>query len=106
VARRKSAESMSLSGEKTVAVALLTHTEIGPSSRSTWSAACSTASGWLTSTGSASGVPPAARTSSAAPSSPAWPRARSATRHPSFANSLAVARPTPADAPVTTTTRS
>src|SRR4051812_47281619 len=59
-----------------------------------------------TSTGSGNATPPALTTSRRAPSSPARPRASSATRAPRRANAIAVARPTPADAPVTTTTRS
>src|SRR4051794_30814256 len=49
--------------------------------------------------------PPSASTSALAPSRPSRPRARSATAAPRSANSLAVARPMPPEAPVTTTTR-
>ena len=45
-----------------------------------------------------------ASTSRRAPSSPSIPRAISPTEAPCFANSRTVARPTPADAPVITTT--
>src|SRR5690625_3168974 len=49
-------------------------------------------------------LPPAFSTSRAAPRSPSIPRASKATRAPVRAKATAVARPTPADAPVITTT--
>ena len=49
--------------------------------------------------------PPADSTSSEAAARPSAPRARRATLAPWRANASAVARPTPAEAPVTTTTR-
>src|SRR4051794_14737411 len=90
----------------TVLNATLHQTSIGPSSASTRSAAASTALASATSTGTTSGVPPAARTSSAAACRPFSPRASSATLSPRRANAIAVARPIPALAPVTTTTLS
>src|SRR4051795_3737512 len=51
-----------------------------------------------------SASPPSSSTSRAAASSPARPRARSATLQTRLANSRAVARPIPADAPVITAT--
>jgi hypothetical protein len=53
---------------------------------------------------SSKAVPPAASTSLAATSSPVIPRASSATFAPRWANCRTTARPTPALAPVTTTT--
>src|SRR5690625_1043714 len=49
-------------------------------------------------------LPPAFSTSRAAPRKPSIPRASKATRAPVRAKATAVARPTPADAPVITTT--
>ncbi len=103
--RRNSSGRMSVNGANTEAKAQLTHTSIGPSSASTRSAAASTASRSETSVGMASGRRPASWTSRAASPNPAGPRARSATSSPCAANARAAARPTPADAPVTTTTR-
>src|SRR5205823_7863977 len=51
-----------------------------------------------------SAFPPIFSTSFRAPSNPSTPRAIRPMRAPSFANLCAVARPTPADAPVITTT--
>src|SRR6266542_1677692 len=85
-------------------MASFTHTSIGPSSASTRAAAASTRSKEATSTGIGSPSPPAASTSFAAASSPSRPRASNPTRAPLVPNAIAVARPTPADAPVTTTT--
>lgn len=48
-------------------------------------------------------LPPSSSMSRLADSRPSLPRAISATRAPAFANASAVARPTPAEAPVTTT---
>ena len=65
----------------------------------------STASASLVSTSTYIAVPPAARTSSHAARSPTAPRASSATARPWRPNATALARPTPADAPVTTARR-
>src|SRR5215211_6475075 len=94
---------MSSSGARTVTMALLTHTSIGPSSASAAAAAASTCSGSATSAGSASARAPSPSTSRRAPSSPSRPRAIRPRFAPRSANSRAVARPTPAEAPVMTT---
>jgi hypothetical protein len=104
VTRSYSSGVISLTGEKTLAIALLTHTSIGPSVASTRAAAASTCAASPTSVGMTTARPPAASTSRRAPSSPAWPRASSPTEAPRRANAIAVARPTPAEAPVMTTT--
>src|SRR4051812_1992673 len=96
---------MSLNGANTDVIAQLTQTSIGPSSSSTCAAAASTASASATSTPIASPRRPAASTSLAAASRPSYPRARMATSSPFSAKARTVARPTPADPPVTTTTR-
>src|SRR5579859_6730222 len=90
--------------ENTDVIALFTQISIGPSSSSTCWAAASICAASATSTLSASALPPAASTSRRAPSRPSLPRAIRPTHAPCFANSLTVARPTPADAPVITTT--
>jgi ABC-type dipeptide/oligopeptide/nickel transport system ATPase component len=95
---------MSLSGANTVVIATLTQTSIDPSSRSTRVAASSTSSKRETSVGITSAWAPTDFTSAAAPSSPARPRASRATSNPCAASAIAVARPTPADPPVTTAT--
>src|SRR5581483_11465771 len=91
---------MSWSGAKIVAIALLIQTSMGPSSASILAAASSSASASATSVGIASARPPDFSTSSAAASSRSRPRAI----RPTAAPRCAKARPTPADAPVTTTT--
>src|SRR5438270_7598909 len=91
-------------GEKTESMALLTQMSIGPNVRSTSSAACSTAFSSATSSGSTIASPPSSSISRFAPSSPSLPRAISPTFAPRFPNARAAARPTPADAPVMTTT--
>src|SRR5574338_1382138 len=90
--------------EKTDAMALLTQTAIGPKWCSIIAAACSTASASATSHGIAIASPPRSCTSRLAASSPSIPRAIRPMRAPSLAKRRAVARPTPADAPVITTT--
>lgn len=103
--RRYSAGVVSITGENTDAIALLIHTSMGPNVASTAAAAASTASASATSQGRTSPSPPAASTSRFAPSSPSRPRARSPIRaFFRFARAWTIARPTPADAPVTTTT--
>src|SRR4051794_578541 len=87
-------------------MASLTQMSMGPSSRSTRSAAASTAAASVTSTETTRARPPAASTSRAAAASPSSPRASRATRAPSRPKATAVARPTPAAAPVTTMTLS
>src|SRR3954464_9255620 len=91
-------------GEKTDTIALLIQMSVGPNFCSTVAAACSTASGSDTSSGSTSASPPNDSISRFAASSPSRPRAMSATRAPRRPNARAVARPTPAEAPVMTTT--
>src|SRR5207249_8262861 len=85
-------------------IALLIQMSISPNSASIRAAAASTLSAPATSTGMTSAFPPSFSTSLRAPSNPSMPRAIKPMRAPSFANLCAVARPTPADAPVITTT--
>src|SRR5215217_7633152 len=103
VTLRNSSGVISLTGENTDVIALLTHTSMGPRSSSVLSAAASTASASETSVRTTSALPPAGSTSVLAPSSPSRPRARRPTRAPRLAKATAVARPTPAEAPVITT---
>src|SRR5689334_13679446 len=105
VTRSTSSGCSNATGETTVTMALLTQTSIDPNSLSTRSAARSTALLSDTSTLIGSARPPSCSTSAAVASSASALRARSATAAPVRANSRAAARPTPADAPVTTTTR-
>src|SRR5438093_5149659 len=77
---------------------------MAPSSDSSRRPASSTAAKSAMSSGRASARRPAARTSSAAASNPPHPRASRPTSYPRSAKARTVARPTPADAPVTTTT--
>src|SRR5262245_24749347 len=93
-----------MTGDSTETIALLIQISIGPNSRSTASAAASTASGSAMSVGRTRALPPASSTSRRAPSNPSRPRANSPILAPRFANARTVARPTPADAPVITTT--
>src|SRR5690349_11014513 len=95
---------MSVNGAKTVVIALFTHTSIGPSSDSTWCAASATCSAFATSTHSRAARVPRRVTSFTVASSPSVPRASTPTSHPLAANRSTAARPTPAVAPVTTTT--
>src|SRR5436190_88532 len=104
VARRYSSGVRSRNGANTVAIALLTHVSIGPSSSSTLDAAASTAAGSATSTVTGSARAPSACTSRAADSSRSRPRASRPTLTPSRAKRWTVALPTPADAPVMTAT--
>src|SRR5436305_629886 len=96
---------MSAIGANMVAIAQLTHTSMPPHRSTTRSAAAATAAGSDTSAAMANAAPPAFSTSSPALLSPGDSRARSATCQPRRANARAVARPTPAVAPVTTTVR-
>src|SRR3954453_19749376 len=104
VARLNSSGSTSLNGAKTVVIALLTQTSIGPNASSTAVAAESTASQSATSQGSTSARPPASSTSLRASSRASRVRAMRPIRAPSCAKRRATARPPPADAPVITTT--
>src|SRR5439155_2462352 len=104
VTRRNSSGSISHSGANTDVMASFTQTSISPSSRSTRSAASSTCQATATSVGTASALPPPRSTSFAPTCSPSSPRASSATCAPAPPKAAAAARPTPADAPVTTTT--
>jgi hypothetical protein len=81
--------------------ALLTQRSIGPSVRSTCSAAASTAVLSATSTETPSARRLAACTSRTVSSRRSCPRASAATSHPRVASSRAVARPIPAVPPVT-----
>jgi len=92
-----------MNSQKMVAIASFTQTSIGPHSRSTRSAAASTADSSATSVGSTIASPPACSISRFAASRPSIPRATRATRQPFSPKRRAVARPTPADAPVMTT---
>src|ERR687890_549398 len=102
--RRYSSAVVSATGANTVAIALLIQTSMGPHRSSTAAAASSTASASDTSSGSTSASPPARRTSSAATSSASSFRAMRPSLAPRAANARTTARPTPDDAPVTTTT--
>src|SRR4051812_45145813 len=93
-----------MTSASTAVMATLIHTSIGPSSASMRSAARSTASASATSAGATQARRPAARTSWAAAWSRSSPRAMSPTSAPRCASSRTVARPTPAEAPVTATT--
>src|SRR5919109_3394636 len=105
VTRSKSSGSISQNRPNTDVMAPFTHTSMGPRSDSTRSAAVSTSPGSATSVGTDAAAPPAPSTSRTAPLRPSSPRARSPTAYPRSAKATAAARPTPADAPVTTTTR-
>src|ERR1041385_8793987 len=87
-----------------VAIALLTQTSMGPSSRSMAAAADWIARASATSAGTGSARAPSASISRCAAKSRLRSRAISATAEPWRANSSAVARPTPALAPVMATT--
>ena len=102
--RRNSSAEISANGANTEAIALLIHTSIGPNAASTSLAAASTESASATSSGRVSALPPSASTSLAVASSPSLPRAISPMLAPSRAKARTAARPTPAEAPVTTTT--
>src|SRR5690348_10074406 len=104
VTRSTSPGSSSLTGEKTDTIALFTQTSIGPSSRSARSAAASTADASATSVCRTRARPPSPSTSRLAPSRPSMPRAISPTSAPLRAKARTIARPSPAEAPVTTTT--
>jgi hypothetical protein len=104
--RRYSSGVIWWTGAKTDTIASLTQMSMVPHSDATRSAAAATALASETSSGMIIGMPPAARISHAAPSSPAKSRAISATRARSAPNARAMARPTPLDAPVITTTLS
>ncbi len=82
---------------------MFTQTSIGPNRSSACSAARSTASKSATSVGTASALPPAPCTASAAAARPSSPLAISTTFAPRRPKSSAVARPIPALAPVITT---
>jgi hypothetical protein len=103
VTRANSAGSISVTGANTVTIALFTHTSIGPSSRSTRSAAACTAFASLMSSAMGNARAPSRRMPSATVSSASASRAMSATFAPRCAKCSAAARPTPALAPVTTT---
>src|SRR3954469_15265346 len=104
VTRLYSSAFISLTGEKTEVIALFTQISMGPNCSSTFAAAASTASASATSVGNTSAEPPAASISRFAPSSPSTPRANNPTLAPLLPKCRAMARPSPADAPVTTTT--
>ena len=101
--RVNSSGLISSNGANTEVNATLTQTSIGPSSRSTRSAAASTASASATSTAIGRAVPPARSTSSGRAVQPCSPRASRATDAPCWPKPTAVARPIPPLAPVTTT---
>src|SRR5437763_4935888 len=87
-------------------MASLTRPSIGPRVRSISTAAASTASASATSSGTAWARRPASTTSRSALRRPSSPRASRPTWAPAAVNARAVARPTPAEAPETTTTAS
>lgn len=88
----------------TDAKAAFTHTSTGPRVSSTHSAAARTCAASDTSTRREIAGTPASRASLSAQDKPSSPRARRARAYPRRANSRTVARPTPALAPLTTTT--
>src|SRR5437764_242255 len=90
----------------TVDIASLTQIAIGPKISSTLAAAASTWSASATSVGRTSALPPSSSTSRRAPSNPACPRATRPRWAPRLAKARAMARPTPAEAPVTTDRKS
>jgi hypothetical protein len=100
VTRRNSAGVVSSAGANTDTIASFTQMSSCPHSATTRSAAANTAGASLTSSGSTSASEPALRTSAAAASKASSVRAMSATFAPCRANSRAIARPTPDDAPV------
>ena len=104
VARRNSSGVVSPTGAKTVVIALFTQTSSGPKRSSICPAASSTASASATSSGSTSASPPSSSTSVAVARSRSSPRAINPMRAPSRAKRRTVARPTPAEAPVTAIT--
>src|SRR5918999_1157581 len=104
VTRWHSAGVIACTGENTDTMALLTQMSIGPNLSSTAAADASTWSASATSVGRTRAWPPAASTSRRVPSSPSCPRASNPMCAPCRANAWAVARPTPAEAPVMTTT--
>src|SRR5688500_13201397 len=85
-------------------MALLIHASSGPKASSVRAAAASTASASDTSSGSTSAWPPRSSTSRAVTPRRSRPRAIRPRRAPRAASSRTVARPMPAEAPVTTTT--
>ena len=105
VTRRNSSAEICWNGANTEVMALLTQTSTGPSVDSTSSAAASTAAQSATSSGRTRARPPSASTSLPAASNPSRPLAIRQTDAPCWANARAAARPTPAEAPVITTTR-
>jgi hypothetical protein len=97
---------MSRKGENTVSMALLIQASIGPSRASISRDASNTVSAFATSTSRAMTLAPKHSNSGLAASSEPASRARMPIDAPDFAKRLAVARPTPAEAPVMTTTLS
>src|SRR3954451_3890208 len=105
VTLRYSSGSISQNGANTEVIALLIHMSMGPRSRSTRWAASSTAVASAISTEIARvAAGPSLASSFSAAASRSSSRASNATRSPRAANACAIARPTPADPPVTTTT--
>src|SRR6185437_4165270 len=104
VTRRTSSAARPATGETTVTIALLTQMSIGPRRSSIIDAALSTSAACATSATHMSPLPPSASTSLQVACSASGSRAISPTCAPRRANARAVARPTPALAPVTTTT--
>jgi hypothetical protein len=92
-----------MTGEKTVTIASLIQISMPPRSAAIASAAANTASASATSSGTTMALPPSRSTSPRTASSASRSRAISARWAPARANRRAVARPTPADAPVMTT---
>ena len=103
VTRRNSSGVILETGEKTVTMAAFTHTSIGPSSRSNAFAASNIASASDVSAGKIITGTPSCISSPLVCSSAAFSRAISPSQAPSCAKRVAIARPTPALAPVTIT---
>src|SRR5215207_3174985 len=95
---------MSATGAKTVSIALLIQTSMPLQRASIACAAASTAAASATSSAHTKLLPPSSSTSRAALVNASSLRASSATRALRLPNARAMARPTPLEAPVTTTT--
>lgn len=104
ITRLSSSAVVSFTGAKTDVIALLIQMSMGPNAFSVSIAACSTWSESATSAGTTTARPPAISTSRRGCSSRSRSRASRPICAPRRANARAVARPTPADPPVISTT--
>src|SRR6267154_6314278 len=100
--KSQSASVVSRNGFSRITPALLTRMSIGPSASSVLLTRRSTPTAWLTSASTSIALEPAAAISpTSCRASPARPRWLTATRAPARANAIAIARPIPLAAPVT-----